>query len=96
MEHKSCLLALIPLGSDKTKSKSKLYSRSEFSFTPFVVRTPPASAIPKEKLLSCSIGISELLCNSKDEIDETLRQADKALYIVKRRNKGGYELINRQ
>ena len=49
--------------------------------------------IPDNKRLSSSVGISKLNCESKEKINEALRQADKALYIVKRRNKGGYELI---
>lgn len=49
--------------------------------------------IPDNKRLSSSVGISKLNCDSKEKINEALRQADKALYIVKRRNKGGYELI---
>ena len=49
--------------------------------------------IPNNKLLSCSIGISKLSCKTKEEINDALRLADKGLYIVKRRNKGGYELI---
>ena len=49
--------------------------------------------IPDNKQLSCSIGISKLSCKTKEEINDALRLADKGLYIVKRRNKGGYELI---
>ena len=52
--------------------------------------------IPDNKRLSSSIGISSLNCDSKEKINEALRQADKALYIVKRRNKGGYELIQEE
>ena len=51
--------------------------------------------IPESKLLSCSIGISKLSCDTKEQINEALRNADKALYVVKRRNKGGYELIDK-
>ncbi|MBE5935286.1 MAG: GGDEF domain-containing protein [Lachnospiraceae bacterium] len=50
--------------------------------------------IPENKLLSCSIGISELSCETKEEINDALRKADKALYAVKRKNKGGFELID--
>ena len=49
--------------------------------------------IPDNKRLSSSIGIAKLNCDNKEKINEALRTADKALYIVKRRNKGGYELI---
>ena len=52
--------------------------------------------IPDNKRLSSSIGISKLNCDSKEKINEALRQADKALYIVKRRNKGGFELIQEE
>ena len=52
--------------------------------------------IPDNKRLSSSVGIAKLNCENKERINESLRRADKALYIVKRRNKGGFELIQEE
>lgn len=46
--------------------------------------------IPKEKLLSCSIGIASCHGYSQEEVTEALNKADKGLYYVKRMTKGSY------
>lgn len=48
--------------------------------------------IPKEKLISCSIGISTSDLTSDEGIAETLKKADEALYYMKKNHKGGYIL----
>ena len=44
--------------------------------------------VPKEKLLTCSVGISE--CMESNGIVEALNNADKALYYVKKSTKNNY------
>lgn len=44
--------------------------------------------IPKDKQLSCSIGITEYSGNTQRDIDEALKSADQALYFIKRNSKG--------
>lgn len=46
--------------------------------------------IPKEKMLSCSVGISK--CKENDDVSQALNNADKALYHVKKTTKNNYEV----
>lgn len=46
--------------------------------------------IPRERMLSCSIGISECMSDNKEAILEALNKADKGLYYVKKNTKNGY------
>lgn len=50
--------------------------------------------IPKEKYLSCSVGIAETVIypedNPREKIDETLAHADKMMYYVKKTTKHRY------
>ncbi|MBQ3666414.1 MAG: GGDEF domain-containing protein [Lachnospiraceae bacterium] len=46
--------------------------------------------IPKHKLVSCSIGIAFSEDGSMEHINEALKNADKALYYMKKRTKGNY------
>lgn len=46
--------------------------------------------IPKEKKLSCSIGIATAKARERISITETLRRADEALYYIKRNGKNRY------
>lgn len=46
--------------------------------------------VPKDKLLSCSIGIASYVGYDKDKVREALDKADKGLYYVKRSTKNNY------
>lgn len=46
--------------------------------------------IPKEKRVSCSIGIATSTGCNEEAISETLKKADEALYYIKRSKKGRY------
>lgn len=46
--------------------------------------------VPKDKLLSCSIGIASCSGYDKDKVREALDKADKGLYYVKRSTKNNY------
>lgn len=46
--------------------------------------------IPKDKLLSCSIGIASCYGYEKEQVKEALDKADKGLYYVKRSTKNNY------
>lgn len=46
-------------------------------------------SIPKEKILSCSIGITRLYGYEDDAINKALKEADVALYAVKHTTKNG-------
>ncbi len=46
--------------------------------------------IPKEKRVSCSIGIAASTGCDEEAISETLKKADEALYYIKRSKKGRY------
>lgn len=46
-------------------------------------------SIPKEKVLTCSIGIARLCGYTDDAINKALKEADVALYAVKRTTKNG-------
>lgn len=46
--------------------------------------------IPKDKLLSCSIGIASCYGYDKDSVSEALDKADKGLYYVKKSTKNNY------
>ena len=46
--------------------------------------------IPEDKLLTCSIGVSEWKCDVS--FSEALNRADEALYEVKRNSKNGYSI----
>ena len=46
--------------------------------------------IPKEKQLSCSIGIASCYGYDKEQVREALDKADKGLYYVKRNTKNNY------
>lgn len=48
--------------------------------------------IPHNKLVSCSIGIDISDNSNSENIKETLQNADKALYYMKKRQKGNYIL----
>lgn len=48
--------------------------------------------IPKDKLVSCSIGIANSDKASGNTIKETLQKADEALYYMKKNHKGSYAL----
>lgn len=55
--------------------------------------------IPKDKLVSCSIGIASSDYSSNESFADTLKKADQALYYMKRKHKGGYilwEKLNEQ
>ena len=48
--------------------------------------------IPKDKLVSCSIGIATSDYSSGEGFADTLKKADQALYYMKKNHKGGYIL----
>lgn len=47
-------------------------------------------SIPKDKLLSCSIGIAGFEGYDNKQVQEALNKADKGLYYVKRKTKGSF------
>ncbi len=46
--------------------------------------------IPKDKLLSCSIGIASCEGSDTEQVQEALNKADKGLYYVKKTTKGSF------
>ena len=46
--------------------------------------------IPKDKKLSCSIGIASCHGYNSEEVTEALNKADKGLYYVKKTTKSSY------
>lgn len=48
--------------------------------------------IERDKVITCSIGISTCENVTTESMDEALKQADKALYFVKSRKKGDYAI----
>ena len=52
-------------------------------------KTAPSGIIPKEKELSCSIGIAAMSGIAEDDaIAETISKADEVLYMIKHTTKG--------
>lgn len=74
----------------KRVAKNILYNMTEHFQTVIEQRLGADIAIPKEKHLSCSIGITR--CHGYDtrRIQDALNRADKALYCVKKASKNSF------
>lgn len=71
----------------------EIYEAISDGFVPVVSRYLQHDVhIPKNKYVSCSIGIALSEDGSLENINETMKKADKALYYMKKHTKGSYIL----
>ena len=71
----------------------KIYEQIEDGFTSNIEkRLNKKIQIPKEKRLSCCIGISSFFSNTNEAIESALDRADEALYAVKNTTKHNYKV----
>lgn len=70
-----------------------IYEAISDGFVPVVSRYMKQDVhIPKNKFVSCSIGIASSPDSSPEQINMALKKADKALYYMKKHTKGSYIL----
>ncbi|MBQ3544061.1 MAG: diguanylate cyclase [Lachnospiraceae bacterium] len=68
-----------------------IYERMSDGFVPLVKSYLQEDIdIPKEKYVSCSIGIARATGSSTELINEALMKADEALYYIKRTTKHNF------
>lgn len=71
----------------------KIYDAISDGFVPVVSQYVKQDVhIPRDKFVSCSIGIASSKDSSLEHINETMKKADQALYFMKKHTKGSYIL----
>lgn len=71
----------------------KIYDAISDGFVPVVSNYVKQDVhIPRDKFVSCSIGIASSKDCSLEHINETMKKADQALYYMKKHKKGSYIL----